>query len=135
MRIHVLTAAALLAVSLPVAAYAQAGTATGAATGAVGGALVGGPVGAVIGGVGGAIVGGVADSTQPKFREYVVREHVPSYSYRGELDVGTILPEDRAVVLREVPAEYGVKEYRYSVVNDRVVLVEPRSRRVVQIIR
>ncbi|MDB5558505.1 MAG: hypothetical protein JWQ36_1439, partial [Enterovirga sp.] len=32
------------------------------------------------------------------------------------------------------PAEYGVKGYRYTVVNDRTVLVDPGSRRVVQII-
>ncbi|RXT16747.1 hypothetical protein B5U98_27495 [Bosea sp. Tri-39] len=47
--------------------------------------------------------------------------------------VGAVLPES-GVTYREVPAEYGVKEYRYTVVNNRTVLVEPRTRRIVQVI-
>jgi Protein of unknown function (DUF1236) len=38
------------------------------------------------------------------------------------------------VVYREVPAEYGVKQYRYTVVNNRTVLVDPGTRRIVQVI-
>ncbi|MFC6790954.1 DUF1236 domain-containing protein [Methylobacterium komagatae] len=34
----------------------------------------------------------------------------------------------------EVPAEYGVSGYRYTIVNERPVLVEPGSRRIVEII-
>jgi len=133
MRIRILTSAAVLALAMPVAAYAQAGTATGAATGAVGGAIVGGPVGAVVGGVGGAVVGGIADSNAPKFHEYVIHEHVPSYRYSGDVVVGAELPA-AGVTFYDVPPEYGVKEYRYTVVNDRTVLVDPRTHRIVQII-
>jgi len=103
MRIGILTSAAVLALALPVAAYAQAGVAAGATAGAVGGAVVGGPVGAVVGGVGGAVVGGFTDATMPKFREYVVREHIPSYRYTGDIVIGTELPR---VVVNEVLAEY-----------------------------
>jgi hypothetical protein len=39
------------------------------------------------------------------------------------------------VTYYEVPASYGVKEYRYTRVNDRVVLVDPRTHRVVQVIQ
>ena len=35
----------------------------------------------------------------------------------------------------EVPPEYGVQGYRYTVINETPVLVEPGTRRVVQIIR
>ena len=34
----------------------------------------------------------------------------------------------------DVPPEYGVHNYRYTVVNGRTVLVEPRTRRIVEII-
>jgi hypothetical protein len=113
---------------------ARGGAAAGAATGAVGGAVVGGPVGAVVGGVGGAVVGGIAGDNTPRFREYVVEQRVPSYSYQQEVRVGTVLPQ-RGVVYHDVPAEYGVKKgYRYTVVNDRTVLVEPQTRRVIQVI-
>jgi len=121
------------AIALPLNAHAQNGVAAGAATGAVTGAVVGGPVGAVVGGVGGAVIGGIADDKRSHFHEYVVREKRPSYTYREELRVGTVLPE-AGVEYYDAPAEYGVKDYRYTVVNNRAVLVEPRSRRVVQII-
>jgi uncharacterized protein YcfJ len=129
----ILTAGVVIAaLSAPV--YAQtAGPAAGATTGAVGGAIVGGPVGAAVGAVGGAIVGGIAEASQPRFQQYVVQQRVPSYTYREEVRVGAVLPE-QGVRYYEVPDEFGATDYRYTVVNDRVVLVEPRTRRVVQIV-
>lgn len=130
-----LLASVVLATLAPAAAFAQSGgAAAGAATGAVGGAIVGGPVGAAVGGVTGAIVGGIADQQQPEFRQYVTTQKVPSYSYREEVRVGAVLPE-AGVTYHEVPAEYKVKGYRYTVVNNTPVLVEPSSRKIVQIIR
>ena len=123
--------AALLA--LPVAAQAQSGAAAGATTGAVGGAIVGGPVGAVVGGVGGAIVGGLSDEQQPRFRQYTTTNRRPSYRYENEVRVGAVLPST-GVEYYEVPAEYGVRDYRYTVVNNRTVLVDPRTHRVIQVI-
>jgi hypothetical protein len=120
-----------LALAMPVAAYAQ-GAATGAAAGAVGGAVVGGAVGAVIGAAGGAIVGGISDANRPRFHEYVVKEHITSYPYQGQIVVGTELPG--TITYYEVPAEYGVKEYRYTVVNNTPVLVDPHTHKIVQIL-
>jgi hypothetical protein len=134
MHNKILTAGALLsALILPVAAHAQSGVAAGATTGAVGGAIVGGPVGAVVGGVGGAVVGGISDATRPQFRSYVVEQRVPSYTYAEPVVVGATLPE-QGITYYEVPAQYGATQYRYTVVNNRPVLVEPRTRRVVQVI-
>jgi uncharacterized protein YcfJ len=125
----------VLAALAPAAAFAQSGgAAAGAASGAVGGAIVGGPVGAAVGGVTGAIVGGIADQQQPEFRQYVTTQSVPSYTYREEVRVGATLPES-GVTFYEVPAEYKVKGYRYTVVNNTPVLVEPSSRKIVQVIR
>jgi hypothetical protein len=112
---------------------AQGGALSGAATGAVGGAIVGGPVGAVVGGVGGAVVGGIIGDNTPRFQTYVVEQKVPSYSYAEPMAVGTVLPE-RGVTYREIPREYGETHYRYTVVNNRTVLVEPGTRRIVQIL-
>lgn len=134
MHNKILTAGAICgALMLPVAAHAQSGVAAGATTGAVGGAIVGGPVGAVVGGVGGAVVGGISDATRPQFRTYVVEQRVPSYTYAEPVVVGATLPE-QGVTYYEVPAQYGATQYRYTVVNNRTVLVEPRTRRVVQVI-
>jgi uncharacterized protein YcfJ len=116
---------------------ARGGAASGAAAGAVGGAVVGGPAGAVVGGaagaVGGAVVGGITGDSRPKFRSYVEERHVPSYTYDREVTVGATLPAS-GVTYYDVPAEYGVKNYRYTVVNKRTVLVDPSSHRVVQVI-
>jgi hypothetical protein len=130
-----LLAGAVLAYLTPAAAFAQSGgAAAGAATGAVGGAIVGGPVGAAVGGVTGAIVGGIADQQQPEFRTYVTTQKVPSYTYKEEVRVGAVLPET-GVTYHEVPAEYKVKGYKYTVVNNTPVLVEPSSHKIVQVIR
>jgi len=134
MTIRNIAAVAVLSLfAFPVAAQAQSGAAAGATTGAVGGAIVGGPVGAVVGGVGGAIIGGLSDEQRPRFREYSVRERRPSYRYQEEVRVGAVLPSS-GVTYYEVPAEYGVRDYRYTVVNDRTVVVDPRTHRVIQIV-
>lgn len=132
---------AALAVA-PATAFAQTnsgaagGAAGGAATGAVGGAIVGGPAGAAVGAVGGAaagaIVGGISADHRTEFRTYVKEQKVPSVAYREKVVVGATLPE--TVTYREVPAKYGKTEYRYTVVNDQTVLVEPKTRKIVQII-
>jgi hypothetical protein len=71
----------------------------------------------------------------PRFREYVYREHRPSYRIREEVRVGAVLPQ-RGVTFYEVPREYLARPgyYSYAVVNDVPVIVEPRSRRIVEII-
>lgn len=127
---------------VPAAAFSQSnqgaagGAASGATTGAVGGAIVGGPAGAAVGAVGGAaagaIVGGIATDQRTEFRSYVKEQKVPSVTYREKVVVGATLPE--TVTYREVPTRYGKTEYRYTVVNDQTVLVEPKTRRIVQII-
>jgi hypothetical protein len=126
--------AILALMSAPAFAQSGGGAAAGAATGAVGGAIVGGPVGAVVGAGVGAIAGGLAEQQQPQFRQYVVTQKRPSYRYKEEVRVGAVLPST-GVTYYEVPAQYGVRDYRYTVVNDQVVLVDPRSHRIVQVVR
>lgn len=65
----------------------------------------------------------------PQQREYIVQEGRSSVVYDGEVAVGAVLPAD--VEFYEVPE---VTTYRYAVVNDRRVIVEPSSRRIIQIV-
>ena len=132
-KIGLLGTALALALAGSSGAYAQGGAATGAATGAVGGAVVGGPVGAAVGAGVGAIAGGIADESRPRFRTYVTGQKHPSYRYQNEVRVGADLPPS-GVTYYEVPREYGVTNYRYTVVNDRTVLVDPSTHRIVQVI-
>jgi hypothetical protein len=141
MKMQLSAIALASALLLPAAAGAQQqqqqgippGVGAGAATGAVGGAIVGGPVGAAVGGVAGAVVGGIAEASRPQFREYVVTQRHPSYRYSSEVVVGAELPAS-GVTYYEVPRQYGETRYRYTIVNDRPVLVDPGTRRIVQVI-
>jgi hypothetical protein len=71
---------------------------------------------------------------RPRFHEFIVKQHHSSYRFKEEVRVGAILP-GVGVTYYEVPVEYQVKpEYRYAVVNDRVVIVDPRTHRIEEII-
>jgi Protein of unknown function (DUF1236) len=78
-------------------------------------------------------VDGIAVDQRPAFREYIVRERVPNYTIPDRVIVGGVLPET-GVTYYDVPQTFGVTPYRYTVVNGRTVLVEPRSRRIVQVV-
>ena len=127
--------AALIATSQ--VAMAQ-GVPGGMERGARDGERAAGPVGAAVGAAVGGVVGGVAGvlgvDDRPRFRTYVQGRNVRSYTYAEPVSVGTVLPAD-GVAYYDVPDDYAsVREYRYTVVNDRTVLVDPRTRRVVQIV-
>jgi len=64
----------------------------------------------------------------------VVKEKVKPVTVKERVSVGATLPAD--VELVAVPETWGpsVSKYRYVYSDDHVVLVEPSSRRVVQII-
>ena len=151
MRRQVTAALVAMAFAAPVAARAQVvnGTVHGAQRGAAQGENAAGPVGGVVGGALGAGVGAVTGAVgtatgivgdvlgagqRPRFHEYVVREHVPSYRYAQPVRVGTVLPA-AGVTYREVPAEYAAHPgYRYTVVNEQPVIVDPATRRVIEVI-
>ena len=129
-------AALAAAIALPIAAQAQ-GVPGGVERGSREGERAAGPVGAVVGGVIGGVVGGVNGvlgvDQRPRFHSYVVEQHRPSYQYSEDVRVGTVLPE-QGVTYYDVPPEYGVREHRYTVVNGRTVLVDPHTRRIVDVV-
>ena len=122
-------AISLIAVSMLAsgAAFAQSTTEQGAREGARTGGEVGGPVGAMVGGTVGAAVGAAVEIPNAVItaiprgeRSVVVQERVV---------IGEPLPP--SVELRVVPNH---AEYSYAVVNDRRVIVEPRTRKVIRVI-
>src|ERR1700694_2007162 len=129
-------AAIIVAVLLPVATQAQ-GVPGGVERGARDGERAAGPIGAVVGGVIGGVVGGVTGvlgvDERPRFCSYVGEQRRPSYQYSEAVRGGTVRPE-QGVTYYDVPPEYGVREHRYPVVNGPTVLVEPRTRRIVEIV-
>ena len=120
-------------VKRPAATPGQAaGALTGGAAGAVTGAVIGGPAGAAIGGVAGVIAGGTTGAVldpPTRVRTYVSAHRVRPVYLDSDISVGSSLPD--TVELREIP-DY---QYRYVYVNDRPMLVEPGSRRVVYVVQ
>jgi hypothetical protein len=128
-------ALALILLAMPLAAcQTGTGAATGAAGGAVAGAVIGGPVGAAVGGVAGAAVGGVLTAEEStRVHTYVVTQRRPSARVSEEVVVGQPLPS--RVRVYPVPASVGLQNpYSYTIVTDQTVLVDPRTREVVEII-
>jgi hypothetical protein len=76
---------------------------------------------------------GIAVDQRPAFREYIVRERVPTYTIPERVIVGGVLPE-AGITYYDVPQTFGSTPYRYTVVNGQTVLIEPRSRRIVQVV-
>jgi hypothetical protein len=118
MRNSILAVAAIAgALAAPIAAQAQSTITTG-----VGGGTV--------------VINddeGITVDRRPAFREYIVRERVPNYTIPDRVIVGGVLPES-GVIYYDVPQTFGATPYRYTVVNGQTVLVEPRSRRIVQVV-
>ena len=120
MRNRILAIAAIAAaISAPIAAQAQSAITTGVVRG--GSVIVNGDV------------EGIAVDQRPAFREYIVRERVPTYTIPDRVIVGGVLPE-AGITYYDVPQTFGATPYRYTVVNGQTVLVEPRSRRIVQVV-
>jgi hypothetical protein len=92
------------------------------------GGAVAGPVGEVVGGTVGAAVGAGLEIPNAVITS-IQGERVPSVRVRERVVVGEPLPA--AVELRAVP---NYTEYRYAVVNERRVIVEPRTRKIIKII-
>lgn len=111
------------------AAFAQSTTVEGAHNGAEAGGAVAGPLGAVVGGTVGAAVGAGLEIPNAVINSIDDDRVPPSVVVHERVVVGEPLPPE--VELRPVPR---YTEYRYAVVNDRRVIVDPHTRRVIKII-
>ena len=116
MRSRILALAALAAaISSPLAAQAQSGVTVGRAPTVVDRAP------------------SIAVDQRPAFREYVVEQRVPAFRIPDRVVVGSTLPET-GITYYDVPQRFGATTYRYTVVNGETVLVELRSRRIVEVL-
>jgi hypothetical protein len=123
-------AVSLIAVSLLASggAFAQSTTATGAASGARTGGAVAGPVGEIIGGTVGAALGAAVEIPNAVITS-VEGARTRSVMIEEPIVVGEPLPA--SVEVRPVP---GYVDYRYAVVNNHRVIVDPPTRRVIRVI-
>jgi len=76
----------------------------------------------------------IAPEQRTRIKTYITEHKVAPVAVKERITVGTVLPDD--VDLLAVPRDWGpsLHTYRYVYSGNDVVLVEPQSRRVVQII-
>jgi hypothetical protein len=76
----------------------------------------------------------IAPAQRTKIKQYVVEKKVKPITVKERVSVGATLPAD--VTLEAAPADWGPEfsRYRYVYSDDHVVLVEPSSRKVIQIV-
>ena len=127
---NIVFAAGILAVAAG-SALAQSSTVNGAAGGAVTGAIVGGPVGAAVGGVVGAVAGTAIDPPPQKVVTYVREAPAPAQKVivKEKVVVGEALPS--TIVVTPIPES---PTYAYAYVNEQRVIVEPSTRKVIQVV-
>lgn len=63
-------------------------------------------------------------------RTYVLEQTTPSVTFEGDLAVGTALPE--TVEILTIPDQ---PDFGYVIVNDKRVLVNPKTRTVIEIVQ
>jgi hypothetical protein len=123
---------AMLSLGLASAAHADGGTTTGLVGGAATGAVIGGPVGAVVGGAVGAIAGTAIDPPSTRTVTYVQQAPAPAETVVVERGIAVGQPLPETVVLQQIPED---ENYEYAVVGNQRVIVEHKSRKVVQIVQ
>lgn len=76
----------------------------------------------------------IAPEQRTRIKQYVTRQKVAPVTVKERLTVGATLPTD--VELHAVPSDWGpdLGHYRYVYSGSDVVLVEPSSRRIIQVI-
>jgi len=76
----------------------------------------------------------IQPEVRTKVKQYVTTSKPKAVTAPSGVTIskGTVLPE--TVEIQSFPADVGVTEYRYAVVGDQTVLVEPSSRRIVEVI-
>lgn len=62
-------------------------------------------------------------------RTYVLEQNTPSVTYEGEIVVGQPIPE--TVEIHTIPEQ---PDFAYAVVNDRRVIVNPKTHTVVEVL-
>jgi hypothetical protein len=76
----------------------------------------------------------IAPEQRMKIKQYVTTQKIAPVTVKERVTVGATLPAD--VRLQPVPADWGpsVAKYHYIYADDRVVLVEPSTRKVIMLV-
>jgi hypothetical protein len=76
----------------------------------------------------------IAPEQQTKIKQYVVKEKRASVAAPSGFTVSAGATVPQSVELYSFGSDVGVTQYRYTVIGDRTVLVDPGTRKVIQVI-
>jgi hypothetical protein len=112
-------------------AFAQHSAVMGAAGDAVSGEIGAAPVGGAVGGAASVVAGIAIDPPPERVSRYVSQVPISAHPLVVEKNVavGATLP--KAIVVQEIPAD---PRYVYAFVNEQRLIVEPLSRKIVQVV-
>jgi len=70
----------------------------------------------------------------PEVQQYIVKQHVEPVTPSDDFDVqvGTVVPD--TIVIHRLAVPSLPKEYEYMIVNGQTVIVDPETRKIVQIL-
>ncbi|UFX05091.1 DUF1236 domain-containing protein (plasmid) [Sinorhizobium medicae WSM1115] len=80
-------------------------------------------------GLGSAAIAQTAVVLPGEVKTYVLEQNTPSITYEGEIVVGQPIPE--TVEIHTIPEQ---PDFAYAVVNDRRVIVNPKTHTVVEVL-
>ena len=71
----------------------------------------------------------------PQVQQYIVKQHVEEVTPPGDfqVEVGTVVPDSIEVHVLDVPSL--PKKYDYMVVNGQTVIVDPDTRKIMQVLQ
>lgn len=75
---------------------------------------------------------GLTPEQRPRLREYALKHREGELRVRDDIGVGTVLPE--TAILIDIPSDFGLGQYRLALANQKTLLVDPATRRVVEVI-
>ena len=75
----------------------------------------------------------IAIDQKSAFLAYVMRQQIPSDAQLKRVSVGDTLP-DSDVRYYDIPLRYGAPFYRWSVIGEEVVIADPTTGRVIQVV-
>src|SRR6185312_11164716 len=77
----------------------------------------------------------ITSDQAPEVHQYIVKQHVEAVTPPSDfqVEVGTVVPESVEIHTLDVPSLS--KKYDYMVVNGQTVIVDPQTRKIVQVMQ
>jgi Protein of unknown function (DUF1236) len=77
-------------------------------------------------------VGGLTLEDRSYLRDYNSKRKYPSIKYEDDVSIGRVLPETGSYY--SIEGRESLNGYKYTIINDKTVIIDPNTRRIIEII-